>query len=380
MTTVREAKSLASALYRFSTFWNLLLDDYQFDLDDTDSALVLTLKPQGDVQVQQFGHMLILKLAQGYQDGMYLKEPILKNAIDLPLLTALPAFEASARLRSFTKASEHLNLTQSAVSFQVRKLEAELGVALFIRGQRNLVLTPEGARLLASVEAAFDILRTERAAFAEASLTPQLVISASVSFSSRWLIPRLTRLQGVLREIDLRIDTNDRPVDLMREGVDLAIRYCKVPPADVQSERLFHEQVFPVCSAAIRDALPQPTRPEHLTGMTLLHDNMTDFSWPKWLASVGATVSAVDRGPRFSHTALAIEAAIGGQGIALGRLALAIDDLEAGRLVRPIEQMQMSQYAYYALWLDKPRRPLPISAVLDWFRNEAARTQQFGKE
>jgi LysR family transcriptional regulator, glycine cleavage system transcriptional activator len=304
-----------------------------------------------------------------------LESSILKRAIDLPFLTALPAFEASARFCSFTKAAEHLNLTQSAVSFQVRKLETELGLPLFIRGQRSLILTLEGSQLLKAVEAAFDILCTERAAITTASIRPQFVLSVSISFSSRWLIPRMSHLQARLTEVDLRIDTNDRVIDLTREGVDLAIRYCPLPPQGLQSERLFLDQVFPVCTPELRDTLPQEIIPDLLGSVMLLHDDMTDFGWSNWLEAIGISFSQVERGPRFCHTAAAIEAAIAGHGLALGRPALVADDLANGRLVRPFEQVATSNYAYFALWPTNPRDPELTEIALDWLRSEAGQTQ-----
>lgn len=278
-------------------------------------------------------------------------------------------------MRSFTKAADYLNLTQSAVSFQVRKLEAELGLPLFTRGQRSLILTPEGARFIKAVEAALEILRAERVALTAANIRPQLVISVSFSFNSRWLVPRLLRLQELLKEVDLRIDTNDRTVDLVREGVDVAVRYCNVPPQGLQSERLLLDHVFPVCTPALRDTLRPSPSPDRLGAITFLHDHMTDFDWPKWLASIGISLPLANRGPRFSHTAGAIEAAIGGQGIALGRPALVADDLESGRLVRPFDHVAVSDFAYFVLWPHKPRRPDLTAIALDWLRFEAKRTE-----
>lgn len=306
----------------------------------------------------------------------------MRHAINLPLLTALPAFEASARLRSFTRAAEHLNLTQSAVSFQVRKLETELGLPLFVRGQRTLALTAEGARFLSAVDAAFEILRTERAALASANSPAQFVLSVSFSLSTRWLVPRLHLLRERLGDTDLRIDTNDRTVDLVREGVDMAVRYCTAPPQGLNAEHLFQDHVFPVCAPTLLDAFNDPRLPADLAGVTLLHDNMTDLGWPEWIRSAGEKLQFADRGPRFSHTAGAIDAAVSGHGIALGRTALVADDLKAGRLVRPFDHVACSDYTYYALWPEKPRRSDQTQIVLDELRAEAERSRRvvFGCE
>ncbi|UTW08222.1 LysR substrate-binding domain-containing protein [Pseudomonas benzenivorans] len=293
------------------------------------------------------------------------------RAIKLPMLTALPAFEASANLGSFTKAAESLNLTQSAVSFQVRKLEADLGVALFIRSQRLLTLTPEGVRFLKAVQSSLDILRAECEALAEKERRPQLVLSASFSLSSRWLIPRLPSLQAQLTEVDLRLDANDRAVDLEHEGIDIAIRYCICPPKDIKHQPLFQDHIFPVCSPQLDLNLTLQPSLNCLAGITLLHDNMTDFGWRNWLASVGVDLPNADRGPRFSHTAGAIEAAIRGQGMALGRLALVAEDLISGRLIRPFGQVAVSEYAYYVLWPEKTRQPELTRVVRDWLKREA---------
>ncbi|WP_417432459.1 LysR substrate-binding domain-containing protein [Kiloniella sp.] len=298
----------------------------------------------------------------------------MKRVIDLPFLTALPAFEASARFCSFTKAANHLNLTQSAVSFQVRKLEGELGLPLFVRGQRTLVLTQEGSRLLKAVESAFEVLHIERAAITKAATRSQFVMSVPISFCSRWLVPRISRLQERLQNVDLRIDINDRLVDLAREGVDLAIRYCPDSPQELQSESLLLDQIFPVCTPEFQKNLPAEVNPEQLAAVMLLHDDMADFGWPKWFEAIGVSLPQLTHGPSFSHTGAAIEAAIAGQGLALGRAVLVADDLINGRLVRPFEQVAVSNYGYCALWPNNPSQAELTEIALIWLREELNQT------
>lgn len=298
----------------------------------------------------------------------------MSRKFDLPVLTALPAFEAAARRRSFTKASEELNLTQSAVSFQVRKLEASLGVPLFVRNHRDLSLTPAGQAFFKAVETAFFTLEAEKAMIARQKTPARLTVSAPFSLSSKWLIPRLRVLLSDDPGFDLRVDATDRIVDLFSETVELAIRYCVEPPKGLSSVLLFNDLIIPVCSPRVFRAMGGAGEPGKLVQNTLLHDEMWDFTWRDWLESAGLDEEISARGHHFSHTGGAIDAAIADQGVALGRLPLVIDDLAAGRLVRPLDVSVPSKYAYYVVWPETEPENTPVRTVIDWLLSEARAT------
>ncbi len=293
---------------------------------------------------------------------------------DLPPLSSLRAFEVAARKLSFTKASEELHLTQSAVSFQVRKLETSLGVQLFVRQHRQLSLTPEGLSFMKAVQDAFARLEAEKALIVHRNAASQVTISASFSFSSKWLIPSLYKLEAEQADLDLRVDATDRLVDFDAEPVHLAIRYCARPPVKLRSLLLFVDQIFPVCSPRLIDAIGKFREPAEIADHTLLHDEMYDYTWRDWLESAGLDSNISHRGHHFSHSGSSIDAAIGGQGIALGRDLLVADDLNAGRLVRPFARGIRSDYHYYFVCSHERIDAPEIQTFLAWLRGEMQET------
>lgn len=295
---------------------------------------------------------------------------------DLPPLSSLRAFEAAARKLSFTRASEELHLTQAAVSFQVRRLEEDLGVQLFIRKQRTLELTPEGQSLMKAVQSAFLRLHTEKAALTAKSASKTVTISLPISLSGKWLVPRLHLLHAQCPHLHLRVDASDRLVDFHHEDVQLAVRYCARPPGELNAALLFTDRVFPVCTPAIAARIGEARDPARILDETLLHDRMWDYTWDDWLESCGLD----RRGDRvefhFSHSGNAIDAAIAGQGIALGRLPLVADDLVAGRLVRPFPLVGQSSYAYHVIWPKRSDANPLVATVIDWLIAQARTTGQ----
>ncbi len=295
---------------------------------------------------------------------------------DIPPLNCLPAFEAAARHRSFTDAADELCRTQAAISFQVRKLEKNLSVKLFLRRHRSLELTEEGQALFGAVQSTFKILATEKALITGDKPQNAIAVSAPVSFCSKWLIPRLSKLHNTAPRMNLLIDATDDLVDFQRNRTQIAIRYCATPPEGFVAKQLIEDVVFPVCSPHLIAAQGRNLELSDLYNLTLLRDQMTDYIWSEWLSAVGAPVNLKSKVIRFSHTGNAIDAAIAGQGIAFGRLPLVADDIEAGRLVRPFQSVGRSEYAYYLL-----RSPTSINnpiaeAVATWLMSEADETAQ----
>ena len=295
----------------------------------------------------------------------------------LPPLNALRAFEAAARHLSFTKAAEELFVTQAAISHQVKALEAALDRQLFRRLNRRLMLTDAGQLYLPALTEAFDAIDTATARLRADENAGRLVVSVANSLAAKWLLPRLPRFRERHPEIEVEISAADRLVDFGRDNVDMAIRYGLGRYPGLRVDPLMKDTNFPVCSPGLL-AGPVPLRePGDLRRHSLLHDNVSTFDapdWSKWLAAVGVTGVRADRGQRYSHSSLVIQAAIDGQGVALGRSTLVALDLEAGRLVQPFGPALPSNYACYVVSPPATAERPKIKAFRDWLLDEAAAT------
>lgn len=291
----------------------------------------------------------------------------------LPPLNGLRAFEAAARHLSFTRAAEELNVTQAAISHQIKALEERLGIRLFRRLNRALMLTDEGQRLYPAARDAFDRLAEAVAALRARDTLRSLTVSVLPSFAAKWLVPRLSRFQSLHPDIDLRITATERSVDLVDDDVDVAIRFGSGGWAGVRADLVAEDEVTPVCSPQL---LPYLKQPADLARMTLLHENMLPLGefpeWPQWLQAAGVQGVDVSRGLRFSHTHILLQAAIDGRGVALGQLALAADDLAAGRLVAPFALRLPVGYAYWVVYLPATAERPKIKAFRDWVKAEMA--------
>lgn len=289
----------------------------------------------------------------------------------LPSLTALHAFEAAARLESFTRAGRELAVTQGAVSHQVRALEEALGLPLFVRAHRALALTPAGSALAAAARDAFDRLAAAVAGL-RAGEARRLTVSVSPSFAAKWLLPRLPRFAAACPGIELRLLATQAVSDFARDGVDLAIRWGRGRYRGLVSEKLFGEEAFPVASPRLLRRRPLRT-PADLRRHHLLHDEVgpAHGGWPAWLEAAGARGVDGEAGTRFSDAALLFQAALDGQGVALARSPLADDDLAAGRLVRPFATALPVRYHHAFVC---PRRALQrpeVRAFRDFLVAEA---------
>ncbi len=296
----------------------------------------------------------------------------------LPSLNALRAFEAVARHLSLTRAAEELHVTPAAVSHQIKALEADLGLPLLRRARREFFLTEAAQAGLPALREAFDLLGEAVERMRSERPDRLLTISVLPSFAVSWLVPRLSRFKAQHPEIDVRLDTTDRVVDLRREAIDLGIRFGAGDYPGLQVDRLLDEEIFPVCSPALLDG-PHPLRtPEDLRHHTLLHVDWTPFieetsDWKLWLMAAGLEqVVDVSRGPRFSHTNLALQAATHGQGVVIGSRALAEDDLAAGRLVRPFGMSVPVNFCYFVVTTPAAARLPKVAAFKDWLLGEAA--------
>jgi LysR family glycine cleavage system transcriptional activator len=289
----------------------------------------------------------------------------------LPPLTTLPAFDAAARHLSFTKAAEELNLTHGAISRAIGNIEDKLGIKLFERGTRSVSLTPAGAAYAAEIGAALDQISGATIVATAHRSARVLTVSTSDGFAGRWLVPRLHRFHRANRDIDVRLSTSGRLADFVRDGIDIAIRYGTGDYDGVVSEFLADEEVSPVCSPELLEGEHPLRFPADLKYHTLIHDNFR-IDWATWLQSAGVDDVNPDGGVRFDSATYAVEAAVHGEGVLLGRSALVSADLANGRLVRPFDMALKSRSKYYVVYLASALRQKKVKAFRDWLFSEMA--------
>ncbi|WP_152048307.1 LysR substrate-binding domain-containing protein [Aureimonas psammosilenae] len=292
-----------------------------------------------------------------------------------PPLQTLRAFEATGRLLSMTEAAVELHVTAGAISRQVRALEDDLGVPLFHRLIRQIVLTEAGASFHATVSRALADIARDADLLRVRTGNDRLTISTSVSFAAKWFAPRLHRLAARLPDVDIHLEVSDVNIDLSDGRVDATIRYGVGSYPQTVSERILDETMCPVCSPRYRDE-KRIDAPSNLLGCTLLneerllHDDSTLPKWSLWLEAAGMSAPRM-RGPTFSHGSLVIEAAIRGEGVALGRSALVAEDLTAGRLVEPFPDIRLPAGRGYDLVHRSGEENEPTIVTLrDWLREE----------
>jgi LysR family glycine cleavage system transcriptional activator len=288
----------------------------------------------------------------------------------LPPLNALRAFEAVARHLSFNKAADELHVTPGAVSQQIRALEQLLEVRLFDRTRRWVSLTEAASRMLPDIQAGLETLSRACSSKSTPPGHRTLTISVAPSFASKWLLPRLPSFYDQHAEVDLRISATVGLADFRRDGVDLAIRLGHGRYPGLVAEPLFAEALTPLCSPELLKRKGRLQKPDDLRKHRLIHDTSIPgagehAAWDKWLALAGAKQVSPQRGVRFTLAELAMQAAIDGAGVVLGRVVLAERDVAAGRLVRPFKTVLPLDVSYF---LVTPNAPPPRQEVLS-FRN-----------
>ena len=296
----------------------------------------------------------------------------------LPSLDFLKGFEAAARHLSFTRAAQELFLTQSALSRQVQALEEALGVPLFVRRHRALALTAAGAAFHRDVAAALGSLISAADAARGVHRTPGLTLSTTVSFASLWVIPRLPAFRSRHPDVEVYVSADDRLVDLGRGDVDVAVRYMADANAPEEGIRLFGERMLPVVAPGLvkRRDLPL-SRPSDLARHVLLHLDDSDgrmpwLDWSMWLTSNGQPGLKPAGSLRFKLYDQVIQATVGCQGVALGRIPLIAEYLRDGRLVAPFPKRYESARGYYAIVAPHAGDRPDVSAFVGWLRDEAA--------
>ncbi len=287
----------------------------------------------------------------------------------MPSPIALRAFESAARHLSFTRAAADLNVTQAAISHQIKQLESELGVALFIRLTRQLMLTNEGQALYSVVFDAFDLIENSVEKIVSGTGDQMLNVSLTPYFSSKWLTIRLSRFWALHPDLDLRLHHTSSPGQLHQNDIDLAITWGLDDWPDTESRQLLRSHVVPVCSPdLITQDLPLRSVGD-LYKYTLLHEN--DYSmWTLWLERSGVENVTLKRGTTMDDANVVIQAAVDGQGIALGSDVLCAEDLKAGRLIRPFKKDLSIPYSYYIVYRPGALKRQKVRKFYDWLLSE----------
>ena len=306
----------------------------------------------------------------------------------LPPLNALRTFEAVARLKSFTKASDELSVTRAAVSHQIKNLEEYVGFPLFERHTRSISLTPAGEIALPKLREGFNNISDAVHLMTSYLNNENITVWMAPSFASKWLVPKLHNFSLRYPDIDMQIhavsglidtaEQNNRSMEeLFRsEDADVVIRFGSGDYPGCKVHKLFSVKAVPLCSPELLNNPDKPLKkPEDLIHHTLLHDN-TPYKgrpqWSKWLEQEGVKGIETDRGLRFNYISLAIEAAIDSQGVLLGIEALARKDIKEGRLCIPFDislPLEMSYYVMHPESADYNHHA--VDSFINWIKEEA---------
>lgn len=283
----------------------------------------------------------------------------------LPPLNALRLFEASARLLSFKNAADELLLTPSAVSHGIQSLEQWLGVLLFTRTPKGLVLTRAGASYYPAVQAALEMLAENSARISSHQPRRHLRISAAPTFARHLLMPVLNEFQDIHPDIAVEIDTSQDYVDLDEDGADIAIRMGKGNWSGLVAEELLRETLVPVCAPQRRAEFAA----RDLEDLPLIHVTSVSEDWVRWAAASGRKLSSARQGLRFDTLQMAFDAAARGLGVAIGRRPLVDAELEAGRLVALWMPEVPCETAHWLVSVEKKANEPAVEALRTWIKS-----------
>lgn len=292
----------------------------------------------------------------------------------LPPLNSLRAFEVAARRGSFIGAAEELHVTPAAVSHQVKTLEVYLDTQLFRRLARGIELTDAGRELLPQLSRGFAHFARALENLSGSELTGKLTISVAPSFATLWLVPRLDSFLRSFPEIQVRVLAAAVAPDLNLGEVDMRIVYGMGEYPGFKTQLLLRESIFPVCAPSLLNQIPLH-RFNDLHHHTLLHDidigiDEPTMTWKRWLRDAGINSTMPTRHVEFGDSVLLTEAAVRGQGVALGRMSLVRDHLATGRLLRPLKISRPSDYAYYIVTTQAGAERPRVQAFIHWLEEQ----------
>ncbi|MFY4698552.1 transcriptional regulator GcvA [Burkholderia glumae] len=287
----------------------------------------------------------------------------------LPPFPALRAFEAAARHESFSAAGDELHVTHGAISRQVAALEAWLGRPVFQRHGKRVRLTEDGRRYLASVSAAFEQIATATARMRDTAPEHVLRINAQSTIAMKWLLPRLSRFQRDMPNVELKLSTSSAPLDQLDGQFDVAIRSGPGHWPNRATGHFLDKTLLPVCSPALLKRMPI-AQADDLSRHVLLHSDTRPTAWRDWFAAAGTPLRARKK-QSFDHFYLALQAAVDGLGVALGPLPLIDDELAGGRLVLPLDGPRIASRRYW--WIAAREAAPPVVQFCAWLDAQARR-------
>lgn len=286
------------------------------------------------------------------------------------------AFEAAARQRSFTAAAVELGTTQPAISQQIKRLEEQLDTRLFDRIYRGIELTEAGTILFEQVQAGLQNIDEGLNAITAQRQHEVLQVATDFAFAAYWLMPRLHRFHAANPQVDVSLVTSERNHNMLRTDIDVAVLFGDGRFKQGESRWLFSEEVFPVCSPLLLKERPLPLSAKALSELPLLHlrgsNSSNWFDWSGVFRELGITSPPAPGQLRFDNYTLLIQAAIGGQGVAIGWRHLVDNLLAQGLLCRPIAETVLSRLGYYVVLPQRKRRGALIRQFVDWLIEEQA--------
>lgn len=296
----------------------------------------------------------------------------------LPPLRALHAFEAAARHHSFAAAANELGVTPTAISHQIRQLEETCGVKLFQRRPRPLLLTSAGARLYPALRNGFDALATAMALLAEEDAQTPLRVTSSNAFASKWLVPRLPKWREENPTVALEIIGTDAVLDVRAGATDVAIRHTRKPPLDLMAHEVFRDTFVPVCSPRLLEQHGPIERAADLLRFPLIQYDWINSdpeapTWRQWLAvarSIDPDFNPLEKAwdLSFSEELHAIDAVIGGQGVAICSDVVVSNELRSGQLVKA-HPLALPGYGFYLVSMPHSPQAPAIEAFSTWMRS-----------
>lgn len=286
----------------------------------------------------------------------------------LPTFTSLLCFDASARHLNFTRASEELNLTQSAVSRQVRNLEEFVQTDLFLRVKKRLILSEEGSNYSKVIAEHLKGIEQETLKLLTKDQNDaRLNVGTFPTFGSRWLIPHLNDFTQKHPDIQFNLITGLEPFDFKSQDIDVAIQHGDGNWPEVESKRLVEETVIAVCAPSMVKGLDNITV-ESALDFTLLNLQTRQYAWSEWLEAKGVRLKSVVSGPNFETFSMVIRAALSGLGVAIIPEMYIKDELESGKLISPFGPAIKSQRGYYLVTTSKKKNMKKVTAFTEWIK------------
>lgn len=291
----------------------------------------------------------------------------------LPNLAALRAFEAAARHENFSRAAEEIHVTHGAISHQVRALEEELSVPLFVRHGKRIAITSQGERFAATIRKALGDIAAAATALKSESGHQRLTITALPSIAARWLSPRLGKFIDQHPELEVMLQSSNQLTDFVRESVDIGIRFGRGKYPGLVSEKLMGDRYYPVASPRFNGG-KLPRTPRKMAECPLLRSE--GEPWTPWFRAAGLDLLEPVGGLVFQDSSMLVRAAAEGNGIALARHVVVMGDLASGELVRLFDIAIPCPESYYLVYPPESRNKPQVQAFRKWLLEEVAKVEK----